>query len=103
MAEHSVEHVQYHRNEVERLKGVVTLTQLNEDVAVLFRRDKYTLKLCNYSFQLLFAFLHDKKLIGLLRIINEHVDIKSEWLSRRSREQHQENQKHSSRACWSSF
>lgn len=77
MASHAVEHQQYHHSELEELKGVTTAEHMASSTFVeIFRKNKYTLVLCSYSFELLLAFLQEHKFMTILGIINQHVAIK---------------------------
>eukprot|EP00730_Choanoeca_flexa_P003596 TRINITY_DN11450_c0_g1_i4.p1 TRINITY_DN11450_c0_g1~~TRINITY_DN11450_c0_g1_i4.p1 ORF type:complete len:677 (+),score=115.39 TRINITY_DN11450_c0_g1_i4:3-2033(+) len=70
------EHINLHRTEVESLKRITRLDQLeSNETARAFRNNKYNLSLSSYSFELLLAFVQEHRYMSLLRIINQHLDI----------------------------
>eukprot|EP00038_Savillea_parva_P011335 m.196804 g.196804 ORF g.196804 m.196804 type:complete len:680 (+) comp19909_c0_seq1:100-2139(+) len=74
---HAVEHEQYHKRELEELKAVTTIDHMAKNAFVnQFRRQKYNLVLCSYSFELLLAYVQEQKFMTILSIINQHLDIK---------------------------
>jgi len=74
---HRHEHSDKHRQEIDRLQTVVTPEHMKEnDLVHNFRKNKQNLQMCSYSFELLLAFLHERKFMLLLSIINQYLDIK---------------------------
>uniref|UniRef100_A0A6B2KZ13 TFIID subunit TAF5 NTD2 domain-containing protein n=1 Tax=Arcella intermedia TaxID=1963864 RepID=A0A6B2KZ13_9EUKA len=74
---HRSEHSEKHKQEIDRLETVLTPEHMKENEMVInFREHKFNLQMCSYSFELLLAFLHDKKFMLLLSIINQYLIIK---------------------------
>ena len=112
-AEHHLEHLQYHRREIQELSCVRTLEKMEGSEIVRHFRcaslpghtarrpscrlqrppcprvpipstSKYHLKLCEYSFQLLFSFVLEHRYNILQRILNQRLKIESAfWTSAR--------------------
>lgn len=60
-----------------RLSGVVTPEHAKEnEFAKNLRLCKFNVVMCSYAWELLLAFLHEKKYMLLLSIINHHLQIK---------------------------
>eukprot|EP00040_Diaphanoeca_grandis_P028648 m.166247 g.166247 ORF g.166247 m.166247 type:complete len:765 (+) comp31420_c8_seq1:510-2804(+) len=77
MSKHCVEHEQYHAREMEELKGVTSAEHMTQSYFVdAFRKVKYNLVWCSYSFELLVAYLQEHKFMTVLGIINQHVSIR---------------------------
>jgi transcription initiation factor TFIID subunit 5 len=45
------------------------------ELANLFRNNKFNLKMCNYSFELLLSYLHEMKFMMILSIVNQYLNI----------------------------
>ncbi|KJE90929.1 TBP-associated factor 5 [Capsaspora owczarzaki ATCC 30864] len=59
-----------------RLEMLSTPQQvLDSEVGTLFRRNKYTMRLSAYSFDLLIAFLHETRSMLLIGLINHYINI----------------------------
>eukprot|EP00053_Salpingoeca_punica_P003980 m.46379 g.46379 ORF g.46379 m.46379 type:complete len:640 (+) comp12531_c0_seq1:26-1945(+) len=78
MAEHSMEHEQYHKQDIERLRGVTTADQMaHSEIVDAFRKNKFGVRLCSYSSELLLTHLKEHQFTALTGIINRHIDIKT--------------------------
>lgn len=76
MEKYRVDHTSFQQNEIERLAGVTTPQHINENELVhIFRDHKYNVRLCSYSFELLVSFLHEKKFMLLLSIVNRYLNV----------------------------
>jgi len=65
------------QSDIDRLSGVVTPEHAKENEFVKnLRLCKFNVVMCSYSWELLLAFLHEKKHMLILSIINHHLQIK---------------------------
>jgi transcription initiation factor TFIID subunit 5 len=65
------------QSDIDRLSGVVTPEHAKENEYVKnLRLCKFNVIMCSYSWELLLAFLHEKKYMLILSIINHHLQIK---------------------------
>lgn len=76
MQDHNVEHQQYHDREIKELAGITHVDHMKSELVEMFRKHKYNLKLCSYSFELLLAYLQEHQFMTLLSIVNQHLFIK---------------------------
>jgi transcription initiation factor TFIID subunit 5 len=52
---------------------------MNEnELVVNFRNNKFSVKMCKYSFELLLCFLQDNKFMLILRLMNQYITIHGE-------------------------
>jgi len=78
-----------HADEIFRLQSVTTPDHLKENEAARqWRRNKYILRMCSYSFDLLITYLHDQNFMALLSLINQHIQINGTIKIQRTRFSH---------------
>eukprot|EP00854_Cymbomonas_tetramitiformis_P019465 gene19465-23274_t len=71
------DHQRLHSAEMKKLQGLGAPGHIDtNDQAKIFRRNKFNVKLCHYSFDLLLRFLHNSGFMLLLSIINERISVK---------------------------
>jgi transcription initiation factor TFIID subunit 5 len=76
IADHCVEHEQYHDLEIRELMGITTPDQMaSSDLVSALRNRRYTLQLCSYSQELFLAYLMEHKFMALLGIVNQHIEL----------------------------
>ena len=74
------EHESIFGSEISRLVCVVEPQQVEEnELAQMFRQNKYSVRLCNYSFELFISFLQESKLMHLLKIVNHYLNIQGKF------------------------
>ena len=74
--EHGRDFEEEHRDELAKLAQIYDFVHLKENnVAQLFRGNKYQLRLTVYSFELFITFLNENRLITLTKIVNQHLHI----------------------------
>ena len=72
------EHMEEHSQEIERLGGITDPAHVQENELVqAFRTNKFGVKMCKYSFELLLCFLQDNKFMLILRLMNQYVKIEA--------------------------
>lgn len=70
------DHVFLYKQDVEVLQGLSTPAHLEENPqAKMYREHKFGLRMAEHTFHILRTFLHDNKLVLLLSIVNEHINI----------------------------
>ncbi|KAG0361195.1 Transcription initiation factor TFIID subunit 5 [Gamsiella multidivaricata] len=70
------DHLEMHSQDIARLATITDTQHVQEnELAQIYRTNKYHLRMAPVSFGLLIAFLEDNKFIVLLRIVNQHLDI----------------------------
>ncbi|KAF9107522.1 Transcription initiation factor TFIID subunit 5 [Mortierella sp. AM989] len=70
------DHLEMHSQDIARLTTITDAQHVQEnELAQMYRTNKYHLRMSPVSFELLIAFLEDNKFIVLLRIVNQHLDI----------------------------
>jgi len=70
------DHVFLYKQDVEVLQGLSTPAHLEKNPqAKLYREHKFGLRMAEQTFHVLRGFLHDNKLVLLLSIVNEHINI----------------------------
>ncbi|KAJ3324149.1 Transcription initiation factor TFIID subunit 5 [Boothiomyces sp. JEL0866] len=70
------DHLETHANEIFCLSAINDPIHLQEDeLCVNFRQNKYGIKMCKYSFELLLSFLQDNKFMMILRLMNQYITI----------------------------
>ena len=70
------DHLEEHGPEIQRLSALTDPIHLNEnELATNFRNNKYSVKMCKYSFELLLCFLQDNKFMLILRLMNQFITI----------------------------
>lgn len=70
------DHTEQHSSELTRLASIVDPRHIfDSEVARNFRGNKYGVKMCKYSFELLMCFLQDNKFMLLLRLMNQYINI----------------------------
>jgi transcription initiation factor TFIID subunit 5 len=78
MRAHCVEHEQHHKADLERLRAVTTADLMgNSEIVDAFRKNKFGVRLCSYSDELLRTHLQEQQFTALSAIINRHIDIKT--------------------------
>eukprot|EP00056_Hartaetosiga_gracilis_P022120 m.28325 g.28325 ORF g.28325 m.28325 type:complete len:673 (-) comp9461_c0_seq2:54-2072(-) len=76
MINHQHEHADTHGHEIQNIIGVRTLEQMKTNTTVnLFRTQKYRVKMCTHSHELLFGFLHEHNFNSILNMLNQHIDV----------------------------
>lgn len=77
MSQVSPDHTEFHDDELIRLRGVTTPAHVTEnELAIMFRNNKFNVTLSAYSFDLLLNFLNDARFMLLLSIINQYLSIR---------------------------
>eukprot|EP01132_Coremiostelium_polycephalum_P000665 gene665-824_t len=77
MDEIGPEHEDHFGDDLRLLRGISNTDHLKENELVhLFRNNRWNIRMCAYSFELLMSFLHQLKSILLLSIINQYINIK---------------------------
>eukprot|EP01135_Chromosphaera_perkinsii_P000114 Nk52_evm10s32 gene=Nk52_evmTU10s32 len=62
--------------EIARLAGISMPQHVREnELALIFRRNKYNIKMCSYASELLLSFLQNSRLMQLLGIVNQYLNI----------------------------
>ena len=61
--------------EVQRLGTVDAMHMKDHDLVTAFRTNKFNVRLCSYSFELLMEFCLDRHYLVLLRLMNQHMNI----------------------------
>ena len=70
------DHADAHEAEIQRLSAVVTPQHMKENELVgIFRKNKFNIKMCSYASELLLSFLQNNKLMSLLSIVNQYLNI----------------------------
>ncbi|KAF9202625.1 Transcription initiation factor TFIID subunit 5 [Haplosporangium sp. Z 27] len=70
------DHLEMHSQDIARLATITDSQHVQEnELAQMYRTNKYHLRMSPVSFELLIAFLEDNKFIVLLRIVNQHLEI----------------------------
>jgi transcription initiation factor TFIID subunit 5 len=73
------DHLEMHSQDIARLTTITDPQHVAEnELAQMYKTNKYHLRLTPVSFELLIAFLEDNKFMVLLRIVNQHLDIQGE-------------------------
>eukprot|EP00026_Physarum_polycephalum_P004444 Phypoly_transcript_04463.p1 GENE.Phypoly_transcript_04463~~Phypoly_transcript_04463.p1 ORF type:complete len:668 (+),score=124.44 Phypoly_transcript_04463:86-2005(+) len=73
----SPDHTEFHEDELKRLRGVTTPAHvLENELAIMFRNNKFNVTLSAYSFDLLLNFLNDARFMLLLSIVNQYLSIR---------------------------
>ncbi|KAG0203419.1 Transcription initiation factor TFIID subunit 5 [Mortierella sp. GBA30] len=76
MDTYKADHLEMHSHDIARLATITDAQHVKEnDLAQMYRSNKYHLRLSPVSFELLIAFLEDNKFVVLLRIVNQHLEI----------------------------
>jgi len=72
----SPEHEDYFGDDLQLLRGISNTDHLKENELVdLFRNNRWNIKMCAYSYELLLTFLHESNLIQLVSTINQYINI----------------------------
>eukprot|EP00741_Cyanophora_paradoxa_P005686 tig00000903_g5513.t1 len=72
------EHEHGHGIELHALQAVNDRQHLEEnEIAYNLRTEKASVRMCQYSYNLLLAFLHQSRLMLIVSILNQHVDIRT--------------------------
>ncbi|XP_024390702.1 transcription initiation factor TFIID subunit 5 [Physcomitrium patens] len=70
------DHEASHVRDIQKLEGVLSPQHLHESELVLtLRNNKQSVKMCQYSFELLLQYLHGTDSMLMLGIVNEHLNI----------------------------
>ncbi|KAF9956224.1 Transcription initiation factor TFIID subunit 5, partial [Modicella reniformis] len=70
------DHLEMHSQDIARLATITDAQHITEnELAQMYKTNKYHLRMAPVSFELLIAFLEDNKFIVLLRIVNQHLNI----------------------------
>ncbi|GJJ76979.1 transcription initiation factor TFIID subunit 5 [Entomortierella parvispora] len=70
------DHIELHSPDIIRLATVIEVQHVKEnELAQMYKNNKYHLRMSPVSLELLIAFLQDNKFIVLLRIVNQHLNI----------------------------
>jgi len=74
---HIHEHKDLHGDEINRVISVTTRQQLEEnEVTKKWRNNKFNVKMCRYSYNLLISFLQQSKFMGILGLVNQYLHLK---------------------------
>eukprot|EP01125_Pyxidicula_operculata_P018207 TRINITY_DN6459_c0_g1_i2.p1 TRINITY_DN6459_c0_g1~~TRINITY_DN6459_c0_g1_i2.p1 ORF type:complete len:350 (-),score=55.58 TRINITY_DN6459_c0_g1_i2:1079-2128(-) len=77
LQKHRIEHPDKLQHEIDRLQMVTKSEHMkNDDFVKIFREHKFNITMCSYSFELLLAYLHERKFMLLLSILNRYLDPK---------------------------
>ncbi|KAI3463531.1 hypothetical protein Pfo_020194 [Paulownia fortunei] len=69
------DHELTHSRDLQKLEGVLSPSHLEEmEFAHSLRQSKVSIKICQYSYDLLLQYLHKSQSITMLGIINEHIN-----------------------------
>ncbi|XP_075479944.1 transcription initiation factor TFIID subunit 5-like isoform X2 [Primulina tabacum] len=69
------DHEMIHARDLQKLEGVLSPSHLEEmEFARSLRQSKVSMKICQYSYNLLLQYLHKSQSITMLGIINEHIN-----------------------------
>ncbi|KAF2075902.1 hypothetical protein CYY_002793 [Polysphondylium violaceum] len=72
----SPEHEDYFGDDLQLLRGISNTDHLKENELVdMFRNNRWNIKMCAYSYELLLTFLHESNLIQLVGTINQYINI----------------------------
>jgi len=73
---HRGDHIKKHGTEIGRLESLTNANQMKENPFIQnFRQYKFHITMCRYAFELLLAFLHEKKFMLILSILNHYLNI----------------------------
>ncbi|KAG0325364.1 Transcription initiation factor TFIID subunit 5 [Dissophora globulifera] len=76
MERFQADHQEMHSQDITRLATITDPQHAQEnELAQIYKTNKYHLRMAPVAFELLIAFLEDNKFIVLLRIVNQHLDI----------------------------
>ncbi|KAG0306688.1 Transcription initiation factor TFIID subunit 5 [Dissophora globulifera] len=76
MERFQADHQEMHSQDITRLATITDPQHVQEnELAQIYKTNKYHLRMAPVAFELLIAFLEDNKFIVLLRIVNQHLDI----------------------------
>lgn len=68
------DHEVMHSRDLQKLEGVLSPSHLEEmELARSFRKNKFKIKLCEYSYELLLQYLQKTQALVVLGVINEHI------------------------------
>src|SRR5690606_23442718 len=66
-----------HGADLRRLEGIKSPSHVAEnELANVFRRNKFSVRMSEYAFRLLLSLLHDRNYMCLLAILNLYVDVR---------------------------
>ncbi|XAR57682.1 hypothetical protein NMG60_11025924 [Bertholletia excelsa] len=69
------DHEMLHLRDLQKLEGVLSPSHLEEmEFAHSLRQSKVSIKICQYSYELLLQYLHKTQSITILGVINEHIN-----------------------------
>jgi transcription initiation factor TFIID subunit 5 len=69
------DHIALHESDIKQLASITDAYHLKENkLASMYRENKYSLRMCNYAFELFINFLQDNKLMNLLKIVNQYLN-----------------------------
>ncbi|RVW54167.1 Transcription initiation factor TFIID subunit 5 [Vitis vinifera] len=69
------DHEMMHLRDLQKLEGVLSPSHLEEmEFAHSLRQSKVSIKICQYSYELLLQYLHKTQSITMLGVINEHIN-----------------------------
>eukprot|EP00698_Gefionella_okellyi_P011185 TRINITY_DN2939_c0_g1_i1.p1 TRINITY_DN2939_c0_g1~~TRINITY_DN2939_c0_g1_i1.p1 ORF type:complete len:632 (+),score=114.79 TRINITY_DN2939_c0_g1_i1:172-1896(+) len=75
MERHRARHEASFGEELQNLTAVGKEQVAENELASLYRKNKYNIRMSSYSFELLISFLQDMKYMLLLRIVNQYINI----------------------------
>ncbi|KAL6345464.1 hypothetical protein AAG906_017184 [Vitis piasezkii] len=76
------DHEMMHLRDLQKLEGVLSPSHLEEmEFAHSLRQSKVSIKICQYSYELLLQYLHKTQSITMLGVINEHINFKPASIS----------------------
>jgi hypothetical protein len=63
--------------DIQQLSTITEPHHLKENsVAALYRENKYTIMISSYAFDLLLSFLHDNRMMTMLKFVNRFMNVK---------------------------
>jgi transcription initiation factor TFIID subunit 5 len=72
------DHLEEHGPDIIRLSTIRDSIHMSDnELIVNFRNNKYGVKMCKYSFELLLSFLQDNKYMLILRLMNQYITIQA--------------------------
>ncbi|KAI8320440.1 WD40 repeat-like protein [Martensiomyces pterosporus] len=78
MEKHSRDHAIFHSRDVETLRTLTAQSHVEEnELAKLFRSNKYSIRMTRVGFELLLSFLQDHQYTLLMRTVNQHLNIRT--------------------------
>lgn len=71
------DHIEGHGDQLSGIQSILAPELMQDTLVQSFRKNKYGVKMCKYSFELLLCFLQDNKFMLVLRLMNQYINIES--------------------------